>query len=107
MENLSFFLQLVTCLLTNIPKLGIRLSLIELLACFYRGDRGSVYMSIEDLFANLELEEESSPQACWLELRCLAPDANGEMKVDMNYEGDPELLSYLIEKAAEHFDANV
>ncbi|MEX1012158.1 MAG: hypothetical protein WD595_06735 [Waddliaceae bacterium] len=35
-------------------------------------------------------------------ITCDEPSANGEMNVEMSYEGDPTLLSYLLEGAQDY-----
>ena len=36
---------------------------------------------------------------CYVVLTCSAPDSNGEMNVEMTYEGEPALAAYLLEGA--------
>ena len=38
---------------------------------------------------------------CYVLLTCGEPNQNGEMDVEMTYEGDPYLVSYMIENARE------
>ena len=42
------------------------------------------------------LAEENS---CYVLITCKPPDTNGNMHIEMTYEGDPSLASYLIESA--------
>ncbi|MCH9627041.1 MAG: hypothetical protein S4CHLAM2_06750 [Chlamydiales bacterium] len=38
-------------------------------------------------------------QACCIVITCGQPSADGKMSVEMSYEGDPILASYLLENA--------
>ncbi len=37
--------------------------------------------------------------SCYVLITCDGPDNNGEMQVEMTYEGDPALASYLLQGA--------
>ncbi|MCX6986805.1 MAG: hypothetical protein NT065_01410 [Chlamydiae bacterium] len=42
----------------------------------------------------------SKNNECYVLIRCGKPSALGKMQVEMTYEGDPTLASYLIESAS-------
>ncbi len=42
--------------------------------------------------------------ACYVLLTCSAPDENGKMQVEMQYEGDETLASFLVENATQVFN---
>ena len=42
--------------------------------------------------------------ACYVLITCTAPDAEGKMDVEMNYEGDEMLAAFLVENASQVFD---
>ncbi len=44
-------------------------------------------------------EEKSDKEICYVLIKCKAPNEKGDMQVEMTYEGDPILASYLIETA--------
>jgi hypothetical protein len=43
-------------------------------------------------------------QACYVLITCGKPSADGKMSVEMTYEGDPILASYLLENAQGFID---
>ena len=43
-------------------------------------------------------------QACCVVITCGQPSADGKMSVEMTYEGDPLLASYLLENAQRFID---
>ena len=43
-------------------------------------------------------------QACYILITCGKPAADGKMSVEMTYEGDPTLASYLLENAQGFID---
>ena len=43
-------------------------------------------------------------QACYILITCGKPAADGKMSVEMTYEGDPTLASYLLENAQGFMD---
>lgn len=43
-------------------------------------------------------------QACCILITCGKPSADGKMPVEMTYEGDPLLASYLLENAQQFID---
>lgn len=45
--------------------------------------------------------------ACYVLLTCTEPDRDGKMEVEMNYEGDETLASFLIENASQVFDGRI
>ncbi len=44
-------------------------------------------------------EKKNGKEVCSVFISCQEPDEKGDMKVEMSYEGDPILASYLIETA--------
>jgi hypothetical protein len=42
--------------------------------------------------------------ACYVLITCSAPNAEGHMDIEMNYEGDEMLASFLIDNASQVFD---
>jgi len=42
--------------------------------------------------------------ACYVLVTCTEPDKDGKMDVQMHYEGDEMLASFLIDNAAQVFD---
>ncbi len=42
--------------------------------------------------------------ACRVEIFCTHPGPNGEMDVEMRYEGDPVLAAYLVENAQNYVE---
>ena len=45
-------------------------------------------------------------QACYVLITCGKPSADGKMSVEMTYEGDPTLASYLLEHAQGFIDTD-
>lgn len=45
--------------------------------------------------------------ACSLSLHCTQPENNGEMQVEVSYEGDLLLLSYLLETLQERLESDI
>lgn len=43
-------------------------------------------------------------QACYVLITCGKPSSDGKMSVEMTYEGDPVLASYLLENAQGFID---
>lgn len=43
-------------------------------------------------------------QACYILITCGKPSADGKLSVEMTYEGDPLLASYLLESAQGFID---
>lgn len=41
--------------------------------------------------------------ACFILITCKEPSNEGKMQVEMSYEGDPDLASYLIDNAQDFF----
>lgn len=39
--------------------------------------------------------------ACYVLITCSEPSKSGDMEVEMNYEGDDVLVSYLVDSASE------
>ena len=44
--------------------------------------------------------------ACYILITCGKPSADGKMSVEMTYEGDPTLASYLLENAQGFIDTD-
>lgn len=44
-------------------------------------------------------QETSDKEICYVLIKCKQPNEKGDMQVEMTYEGDPILASYLIETA--------
>ena len=44
-------------------------------------------------------QEASDKEICYVLIKCKQPNEKGDMQVEMTYEGDPILASYLIETA--------
>ncbi|MBI3901063.1 MAG: hypothetical protein HY324_02805 [Chlamydiia bacterium] len=44
--------------------------------------------------------------ACYVLITCGKPSADGKMAVEMTYEGDPTLASYLLESAQGFIDSD-
>jgi hypothetical protein len=42
--------------------------------------------------------------ACYVLITCDSPTVEGKMNVEMSYEGDPALASYLLQGALEYID---
>jgi len=50
--------------------------------------------------ANKEITEALAERhACYVLITCDSPSSDGEMNVEMNYEGDPTLAAYLLHSA--------
>ncbi|MBS0623447.1 MAG: hypothetical protein JSS62_02380 [Verrucomicrobia bacterium] len=50
-------------------------------------------------------KEISPPQhACRILITCALPTGDGKMDVEMSYEGDPALASYLLERAQSYIE---
>jgi len=45
--------------------------------------------------------------ACFVLITCSAPSAEGKMEVQMHFEGDESLASFLVENAAQVFDDRI
>jgi hypothetical protein len=45
-------------------------------------------------------------QACYILITCGKPSADGKMSVELTYEGDPILASYLLENAQGFIDVD-
>lgn len=50
-------------------------------------------------------KQASEKPVCYVLITCGAPGANGEMQVEMTYEGDKVLASYLVESAQSLLEA--
>lgn len=60
---------------------------------------------------NLSLEQIKNSlanyNACYVLITCKKPSKEGEMAVEMCYEGDETLASYLVENAKEAFSSKI
>lgn len=45
--------------------------------------------------------------ACCVLITCSTPENDGSMKVDMSYEGDEMLASFLVDNASQVFDEKI
>jgi len=53
----------------------------------------------------LKVEKELKKNcACYVLITCTEPDANGNMGVEMKYEGDEGLAAFLVENAGQVFN---
>lgn len=43
--------------------------------------------------------------ACYVLITCSTPSSDGRMEVEMSFEGDEDLAAYLVQNAAQVFDA--
>lgn len=51
----------------------------------------------------MEIREKlASTHACYVLITCDAPSPEGNMNVEMSYEGDPALASLLVQGALDH-----
>jgi len=48
----------------------------------------------------------ASQHACRILITCALPQDDGKMNVEMSYEGDPALASYLLERARNYIEHN-
>ena len=46
----------------------------------------------------------SDEQLSYVLITCSKPRADGKMDVEMDYEGDPDLIAYLVKNAEEHLE---
>lgn len=44
--------------------------------------------------------------ACYVLITCETPSSGGDMQVEMSYEGDPALASFLLQGAQNHIDSD-
>lgn len=49
----------------------------------------------------------SKDTACYVIITCESPSADGDMQVEMSYEGDAALASYLLQGAQSYLDEQV
>ncbi len=59
--------------------------------------------------SDVSLEEQllADENACYVLITCGNPSADGEMQVEMTYEGDRVLASYLLESALGLMESNL
>ena len=48
-----------------------------------------------------------SSESCYIFISCGEPTDDGNMRVEMSYDGDPVLVSYLLENAQNTIDEQV
>ncbi len=46
-------------------------------------------------------------KACYVVITCDEPTEGGSMQVEMTYEGDPTLATYLLDTARDHIDSEI
>lgn len=51
-------------------------------------------------------EKLSKNYACYVLVTCDSPGDEGKMNVELSYEGDPVLASFLLQGAQEYFEQN-
>jgi hypothetical protein len=66
------------------------------------GESGLV--SNEALLSQMK-QRSGSKWACCVLITCSEPAANGKMEVELNFEGDESLASFLVENASQVFEA--
>ena len=49
----------------------------------------------------------SKKNVCYVLVACSSPSNDGEMKVEMTYEGDPVIASYLLESAQQNLEHQI
>ncbi len=49
-------------------------------------------------------DETVEKHACRILITCEHPEGDGQMNVEMTYEGDPSLASYLLERAQNYIE---
>lgn len=49
----------------------------------------------------------NNPHACSITITCCEPDGQGDMHVDMSYEGDPCLVAFLLQGALNRVEEEV
>jgi hypothetical protein len=49
----------------------------------------------------------SAKHACYVLITCSAPSNDGKMEVEMTYEGDETLASFLVDNASQVFDERI
>lgn len=65
--------------------------------------RQDIYLKKQD--ANLKIKEElAKNHTCYVLITCDEPSASGDFQVEMTYEGDPALASYLLQGAQNIID---
>jgi hypothetical protein len=60
-------------------------------------------MKAKNVKENLE-SELSKQHACYVLITCDHPDKEGQMKINMSYQGDQALASYLVEGAQAYLE---
>ncbi|NGX33706.1 MAG: hypothetical protein K1060chlam1_00046 [Candidatus Anoxychlamydiales bacterium] len=59
-------------------------------------------LNLEDIKKNLRKNN-----ACYVLITCSQPSKDGEMQVELNYSGDDNLASYLIDGAQDVFETRM
>lgn len=54
----------------------------------------------------LPVNDEKENKGLFVEITCAPPSKDGKIQVEMKYEGDPFMLSYILKKAQEQFEQN-
>ena len=65
-----------------------------------------VRMGKESILSRLK-QELKNHCACYVLISCSAPSADGKMDVEMDFEGDEDLASFLVDNASQAFDARM
>jgi hypothetical protein len=61
--------------------------------------------SMKDVSNGFASDQVPQP-ACRIMISCTQPNVDGKMDVEMSYEGDPTLASYLLERAQTYIEQN-
>ena len=66
------------------------------------------FTSLKKIFKKQEIpsEEPKKKQACYVLITCSDPSEDGDMEVEMTYEGNEDLVAYLVENARQFFQKN-
>ena len=67
--------------------------------CMQEGSKKKKGRRVKTKIVNLKED-----QVCYVLITCGQPSADGKMSVEMTYEGDPTLASYLLENAQGFID---
>lgn len=67
--------------------------------------KSGFFSKIKKIFNSEESAPQKSTQAYVL-ITCSKPTSQGDMEVEMTYEGDEDLVSYLVENASHFFQKN-
>ncbi|NGX30937.1 MAG: hypothetical protein K940chlam8_00292 [Chlamydiae bacterium] len=66
------------------------------------------FTSFKKIFKRQEIpsEKPKKKQACYVHITCSDPSEDGDMEVEMTYEGNEDLVAYLVENASQFFRKN-